>query len=198
MSGRTEGARDRRARLRRPAGERLCRCRFPRRRRRGYAVAGEALLETGVTAYLPTFITSDEADLIAALGAVPARAPRARAFSASISRARSSPRGTPRHTSSRCRRDPDPRCSTASSTPARPSHDAGARAPRSTRSHRPPAGAGVVVSLGHSDATAADAQPRSTAAFVPSRMSSTRCVRSAHRDPGSSAPPSSARTSCCR
>ena len=44
----------------------------------GYATAGEALLETGVTAYLPTFITTEEADLVAALRAVPAawRGPR--------------------------------------------------------------------------------------------------------------------------
>ena len=40
----------------------------------GYDIAGDALLETGVTAYLPTFITSEEDDLIAALRAVPARA----------------------------------------------------------------------------------------------------------------------------
>jgi len=39
----------------------------------GYATAGDALLETGVTAYLPTFITSTEADLVSALRAVPDR-----------------------------------------------------------------------------------------------------------------------------
>ncbi len=38
----------------------------------GYATAGDALLETGVTAYQPTFITAPEQDLIAALGEVPA------------------------------------------------------------------------------------------------------------------------------
>ena len=38
----------------------------------GYRQAGEALLETGVTAYLPTFITSPEAQLLAALREVPA------------------------------------------------------------------------------------------------------------------------------
>jgi N-acetylglucosamine-6-phosphate deacetylase len=37
-----------------------------------YARAGEALLETGVTAYLPTFITADEPRLAEALRAVPA------------------------------------------------------------------------------------------------------------------------------
>jgi N-acetylglucosamine-6-phosphate deacetylase len=38
----------------------------------GYRRAGEALLETGVTAYLPTFISAPEEDLLAALGNVPA------------------------------------------------------------------------------------------------------------------------------
>ena len=38
----------------------------------GYRQAGEALLETGVTSYLPTFITSPEEQLLAALREVPA------------------------------------------------------------------------------------------------------------------------------
>ncbi len=37
----------------------------------GYRRAGEALLETGVTSFLPTLITALEEDLLAALGAVP-------------------------------------------------------------------------------------------------------------------------------
>jgi N-acetylglucosamine-6-phosphate deacetylase len=37
----------------------------------GYRRAGEALLETGVTSYLPTFISAPEEDLLAALGSVP-------------------------------------------------------------------------------------------------------------------------------
>ncbi|MGZ4440726.1 MAG: N-acetylglucosamine-6-phosphate deacetylase [Gaiellaceae bacterium] len=37
----------------------------------GYARAGDALLETGVTGYLPTLITSSEEHLVAALGEVP-------------------------------------------------------------------------------------------------------------------------------
>ena len=37
----------------------------------GFATAGEALLETGVTAYLPTLITSAEDDMLRALGAIP-------------------------------------------------------------------------------------------------------------------------------
>ncbi len=38
----------------------------------GYRHAGEALLETGITAFLPTFITSPEEQLLAALREVPA------------------------------------------------------------------------------------------------------------------------------
>ena len=37
----------------------------------GYRRAGEALLETGVTAYLPTFITTPEDQLLAAVDDVP-------------------------------------------------------------------------------------------------------------------------------
>jgi N-acetylglucosamine-6-phosphate deacetylase len=37
----------------------------------GYRRAGEALLETGVTAYLPTFITTPEKELLAAVAEVP-------------------------------------------------------------------------------------------------------------------------------
>jgi N-acetylglucosamine-6-phosphate deacetylase len=38
----------------------------------GYAAAGDALLESGVTAYQPTLISAPEEDLVAALGEVPA------------------------------------------------------------------------------------------------------------------------------
>jgi N-acetylglucosamine-6-phosphate deacetylase len=38
----------------------------------GYRLAGEALLETGVTSYLPTFITAPEDELLTALREVPA------------------------------------------------------------------------------------------------------------------------------
>jgi N-acetylglucosamine-6-phosphate deacetylase len=37
----------------------------------GYRRAGESLLESGVTAYQPTFITAPESDLVAALNAIP-------------------------------------------------------------------------------------------------------------------------------
>jgi N-acetylglucosamine-6-phosphate deacetylase len=39
--------------------------------REGYRRAGEAILETGVTAYLPTFVTAPEAETVAALREVP-------------------------------------------------------------------------------------------------------------------------------
>ena len=42
----------------------------------GFATAGEALLETGVTAYLPTLITSAEDDMIARAPRDPEREPR--------------------------------------------------------------------------------------------------------------------------
>ncbi len=45
----------------------------------GYAEAADVLLETGVTAFVPTFITSSEADLTAALQAVPHRERQRRA-----------------------------------------------------------------------------------------------------------------------
>jgi N-acetylglucosamine-6-phosphate deacetylase len=46
--------------------------------RDGYARAGEALLASGTTAYRPTFVTASEEDLVAALGRIPedVRGPR--------------------------------------------------------------------------------------------------------------------------
>ena len=52
--------------------------------------AGEALLETGVTAFQPTFITAPESTLLDALRALPPDGAH-RAWSARTSRARSSP-----------------------------------------------------------------------------------------------------------
>ena len=52
--------------------------------RDGYRQAGEALLETGVTAYLPTLITSPEDQLLAALREVPAEADGPRILGAHI------------------------------------------------------------------------------------------------------------------
>jgi N-acetylglucosamine-6-phosphate deacetylase len=48
---------------------------FMHTEREGYARAGEAMLATGTTAYQPTFITASEEDLVAALGAMPVGRP---------------------------------------------------------------------------------------------------------------------------
>ena len=57
----------------------------------GYQRAGEALLATGVTAYLPTLITAPEEQLKTALEEIPAGTNGGRASSVFTSRARFSP-----------------------------------------------------------------------------------------------------------
>ena len=75
----------------------------------GYRRAGEALLETGVTAFLPTLITAPEETLVAALAEIPANGDEpARACSASTSRARSSSAWRLGTHPPDGRRDPDP------------------------------------------------------------------------------------------
>ena len=85
----------------------------------GYRRAGEALLETGVTAYLPTLITSPEEQLLAALARGSARPATTRGSSASTSRGRSSRPGASARTSHRRGATPTSRCSTGCSTAAR-------------------------------------------------------------------------------
>src|SRR5215813_10472574 len=74
----------------------------------GYRRAGEALLETGVTAYLPTLITSPEEDLLAALREVPAPdgESRPRVLGVHLEGPFISPRRLGAHVAS-ARRDPD-------------------------------------------------------------------------------------------
>ena len=85
----------------------------------GYRRAGEALLETGVTAYLPTLITSPEQQILAAMREVPIERCTGRASSGCTSKGRSSRRTG----SARTRRPraaiPTWRCSTGCSTRAR-------------------------------------------------------------------------------
>ena len=152
----------------------------------GYAAAGEALLETGVTGYLPTFITSD--------GGRPrsprcarcrAERARARAFSAPISRARSSPPHRLGTHPPAARRDPDPLL-------LERLLDAGPVRLVTLAPELPGAlelvdllqARGIVVSLGHSDATAAEAH----AAFDRGVRTVTHVFNAmrplAHRDPG--------------
>jgi N-acetylglucosamine-6-phosphate deacetylase len=74
----------------------------------GYRKAGEALLETGVTAYLPTFITAPEEQLVAALHDVPLSAPGGgpRVLGAHVEGPFLAPRRLGTHPASE-RRDPD-------------------------------------------------------------------------------------------
>ena len=150
----------------------------------GYAAAGEALLETGVTSYLPTFITSAEEDLVAALRAVPERPRGPRILGVHLEGPFLSPVRLGTHGRDG-RRDPDPmlldRLLAAGSVklmtlaPELP----GALDLIDTLHER-----GVTVSLGHSDATAAQAH----AAFDRGVRTVTHVFNAmrplAHRDPG--------------
>ena len=72
----------------------------------GYRRAGDALLETGVTAYLPTFITAPEEQLIEALRAVPDGDARPRIIGAHLEGPFLAQRRLGTHPAS-ARRDPD-------------------------------------------------------------------------------------------
>ena len=73
----------------------------------GYRRVGEALLETGVTSYLPTFISAPEEDLLAALGNVPRAAGGAQILGVHLEGPFLSERRLGIHPAS-ARRDPDP------------------------------------------------------------------------------------------
>ena len=72
-----------------------------------YRRAGEALLETGVTAYQPTLITAPEDELAAALAEVPEHAPGPRLLGVHVEGPFLSPRRLGAHVAD-ARRDPDP------------------------------------------------------------------------------------------
>jgi N-acetylglucosamine-6-phosphate deacetylase len=149
-----------------------------------YRRAGEALLESGVTAFQPTFVTAPEADLVAALGEVPAEPIGPRVLGAHLEGPFLSPTRLGAHPAE-ARRDPD------QALLAR-LLDAG---PVSQMTLAPELkGAlhlidelqarGVVVSCGHSEATAAEA----AAAFDRGVRTVTHLFNAmrpfAHRDPG--------------
>src|SRR6266702_3946595 len=123
----------------------------------GYRRAGEALLECGVTAYQPTFITSPEDELVAALGEVPPNGATPRILGAHLEGPFISPERLGTHPSE-SRRDPD--CELL-----RRLLDAGPVSHMTLAPELPGAfelvdllrERGVTVSCGHSNATAEEA-----------------------------------------
>ena len=150
----------------------------------GYARAGDALLETGVTAYLPTLITSAEDQIVAAMREVPLGPSRPRILGMHLEGPFLSPNRLGTHEAS-ARRDPDPAL-------LERLLDAGPVRLMTLAPELPGADAlidrllerGVAVSLGHSDATAAQAN----AAFDRGVRSVTHLFNAMrpflHRDPG--------------
>ena len=149
-----------------------------------YARAGEALLETGVTAYLPTLITSPEDQILAAMREVPLGESRPRILGMHLEGPFLSPNRLGTHEAS-SRRDPDPALldRLLDAGPVRLMTLApeltGADALIDRLLER-----GVAVSLGHSDATAV----RANAAFDRGARSVTHLFNAMrpflHRDPG--------------
>jgi N-acetylglucosamine-6-phosphate deacetylase len=150
----------------------------------GYAEAGEAMLETGVTAYLPTFITSAEPELVTALRSVPEGARGPRILGAHLEGPFISPSRLGTHPPA-LRRDPDPLLLGRLL-------DAGPVRLVTLAPELPGAldlvdllhARGVVVSLGHTDATA----PVAHAAFDRGVRTVTHVFNAmrpfTHRDPG--------------
>jgi N-acetylglucosamine-6-phosphate deacetylase len=151
----------------------------------GYALAGDALLETGVTAYLPTFITSPEEELLAALAEVPAATGGGpRVLGVHLEGPFISPGRLGTHPAS-ARRDPDPALldRLLAAGPVRLVTLAPELPGALELVDRLTAG-GIVVSCGHTDATAAEA----SAAFDRGAAAVTHLFnamrRFGHRDPG--------------
>jgi N-acetylglucosamine-6-phosphate deacetylase len=150
----------------------------------GYARAGEALLETGVTAYLPTLITAPEERLVAALReiAVGGRGPRI--LGAHVEGPFLSPRRLGTHPPS-ARRDPDLSLleRLLAAGPVRLCTLA-PELPRALDLVDLLVARGITVSAGHSDATAEEAN----AAFDRGVRTVTHLFNAmrpfTHRDPG--------------
>jgi len=73
----------------------------------GYRRAGEALLATGVTSFLPTLMTAPEEEVVAALRELSSTTPGARVMGAHLEGPFLSPRRLGAHSAAACR-DPDP------------------------------------------------------------------------------------------
>ena len=150
----------------------------------GYRRAGEALLETGVTAYLPTLITSPEQQILAAMREVPVDETRPRILGMHLEGPFLSPNRLGTHEAS-SRRDPDLAL-------LERLLDAGPVRLMTLAPELPGAFTlidrllerGVTVSLGHTDATAEQAN----AAFDRGAKSVTHLFNAMrpffHRDPG--------------
>jgi N-acetylglucosamine-6-phosphate deacetylase len=150
----------------------------------GYRRAGEALLETGVTSYLPTLITSPEEQLLASMREVPVGAARPRVLGVHLEGPFLSPARLGTHMAS-SRRDPDLALLTRLL-------DGGPVRLMTLAPELPGAGElidelrtrGVSVSLGHSDATATQANEAFDRGVgtVTHLFNAMRPFR--HRDPG--------------
>ncbi len=150
----------------------------------GYRRAGDALLETGVTSYLPTFITAPDETVLAALRAVPAGGDGPRVLGAHLEGPFLSPRRLGIHVES-ARRDPDVALlerlldagpvRLVTLAPELP----GADELIATLLRRE-----IAISCGHSDATAAEANAAFNAGVrtVTHLFNAMRPFR--HRDPG--------------
>jgi N-acetylglucosamine-6-phosphate deacetylase len=149
-----------------------------------YRRAGEAMLETGVTAFQPTLITAAEADLVAAIAEVPGDSTHPRVLGVHLEGPFLSPARLGVHPAL-FRRDPDLEL-------AARLLDAGPVTYVTLAPELPGAlelidflrGRGVVVSLGHSNATAEEAE----AAFARGVRTVTHLFNAMrpfqHRDPG--------------
>ena len=150
----------------------------------GYRRAGEALLETGVTAYLPTLITSPEQQILAAMSEVPITDARPRILGMHLEGPFLSPNRLGTHEAS-SRRDPDLALldRLLDSGPVRLMTLA-PELPGATQLIDRLLERGVAVSLGHTDATAEQAN----AAFDRGARSVTHLFNAMrpflHRDPG--------------
>jgi N-acetylglucosamine-6-phosphate deacetylase len=128
----------------------------------GYRRAGEALLECGVTAYQPTFITSPEDELTAALREVPRNGATPRIVGAHLEGPFISPERLGTHPAE-ARRDPDPSLLERLLAAGPVSHVTLApELPGALELIDILCARGITVSCGHSNATAAEAR----AAFV--------------------------------
>jgi N-acetylglucosamine-6-phosphate deacetylase len=124
----------------------------------GYRRAGRALLECGVTAYQPTFITSPEEELVAALSEVPVNGAAPRVLGAHLEGPFISPERLGTHPAE-ARRDPDTALLERLLAAGPVSHVTLApELPGALDLVDLLCSRGVTVSCGHSDATAAEAR----------------------------------------